>query len=132
MGSLSMGELCLLDTDVIIDFLRGQSEAVAFLHAHINALSTSTITVAELYAGVRDGKERDVMGAFISALTVFPITPAIAITGGLYRRDYGKSHGVGLADAIIAATAELESATLVTLNQKHFPMLEIVKVPYQK
>jgi predicted nucleic acid-binding protein len=50
----------------------------------------------------------------------------------LYRRDYGKSHGVGLADALIAATAELNQATLVTLNQKHFPMIIDIMVPYQK
>ena len=55
-----------------------------------------------------------------------------AVRGGLFRRDYGKSHGVGLADALIAATAELAQATLVTLNAKHFPMLPTVLVPYQK
>ncbi len=57
----------------------------------------------------------------------------IAAAGGLIRRDYGKSHGVGLADAIIAATVELRKADLVTLNRKHFPMLQAnVVVPCQK
>ncbi len=51
--------------------------------------------------------------------------------GGLYRRDYGPSHGVGLADALIAATAELHQAKFVTLNARHFPMVE-VEVPYSK
>jgi predicted nucleic acid-binding protein len=50
----------------------------------------------------------------------------------LFRRDYGKSHGVGLADALIAASAEMRGAVLVTLNRKHFPMLPTVIVPYQK
>jgi len=54
----------------------------------------------------------------------------IGVTGGLYRRDYRKSHETGLADALIAATARLHSLTLVTLNKKHFPMLTSIIVPY--
>ena len=50
----------------------------------------------------------------------------------MHRREYGKSHGVGLADALIAATAEVVGAQLVTLNKKHFPMLDDVYVPYTK
>lgn len=57
---------------------------------------------------------------------------SIAVTGGLYRRDYGKRHGTGLADALIASTAEARQATLVTLNAKHFPMLTELLVPYQR
>ena len=72
------------------------------------------------------------MDEFVKNLKVIPITVEIAINGGLFRRDYLKSHGVGLADAIIAATAEAENAVLVTLNEKHFPMLSKVFVPYRK
>ncbi|MHC4458909.1 MAG: PIN domain-containing protein, partial [Planctomycetota bacterium] len=52
--------------------------------------------------------------------------------GGLYKRDYGKSHGVGLADAILAATAEAENAELKTLNTEHFPMLKGLRPAYTK
>jgi predicted nucleic acid-binding protein len=61
-----------------------------------------------------------------------PVDLAVAVRGGLYRRDFGKSHSTGLADALIAATAELSGARLVTLNDRHFPMLSDVIVPYQK
>jgi predicted nucleic acid-binding protein len=56
----------------------------------------------------------------------------VARVGGLYRRDYGKSHGVGLADAIIAATARSEGAELSTLNVKLYPMLKGLKRAYSK
>nr|WP_255552879.1 type II toxin-antitoxin system VapC family toxin [[Phormidium] sp. ETS-05] len=92
----------------------------------------STMTIAELYAGVRDGKEMEALNELIRAFQVMPIDENISIKGGLYRRDYGKSHGMGLADAIIAATAELNGVTLVTLNQKHFPMIADILVPYKK
>jgi predicted nucleic acid-binding protein len=39
---------------------------------------------------------------------------------------------VGSLGALIAATAEARQARLVTLNQKHFPMLADVIIPYQK
>jgi len=56
----------------------------------------------------------------------------IAKAGGLYKRDYGKSHGVGFADAILAATAEAENAELKTLNTKHYPMLKGLRPAYKK
>lgn len=88
--------------------------------------------MAELYAGVREGKERLALDTFMTAFEVVPLDRKIAVKGGLYRRDYKKSHSVGLADALIAATAEVKQATLVTLNKKHFPMLKTVTIPYRK
>jgi len=127
-----MAESLLIDTDVIIDYLRGHADAVAYLENLTVPLLISTITVAELYAGVRDGEERTALEAFISAFELIPISEAIAARGGLYRRDYRKSNHIGLADALIAATAEVYGATLITLNTKHFPMLMAVKAPYTK
>ena len=85
-----------------------------------------------MYAGVREGAERTKLDEFVQAFEVVPVDREVAIEGGLYRRDYMKSHNVGLADALIAATAESRQAALVTLNSKHFPMLANVIVPYQK
>lgn len=127
-----MAERLLIDTDVLIDYLRGRAEAVSYLEGLTGQLLISAMTVAELHAGVREGEEREALDHFVASFEVVPVTQAIASVGGLHRRDYGKSHGVGLADAIIAATAEVKQADLVTLNKKHFPMLENVIVPYQK
>lgn len=127
-----MSERLLLDTDVLIDYLRGNLDAIAYLENQAAPLQIAAITVAELYAGVRDSKERAKLDAFVSAFEIVPTTKEIAIQGGLYRRDYGKSHGTGLADALIAATAEHAQATFVTMNRKHFPMLPNVITPYQR
>lgn len=125
-------ELLLLDTDVIIDYLRGQVDAVAYIESLTNPLLISVVTVAELYSGVRESEERSALEVFIWAFELVPVSEEIAVKGGLYRRDYSKSHKVGLADALIAATAEIRGATLVTLNTKHFPMLTSAKAPYAK
>ena len=123
--------MLLFDTDVLIDHLRGQPAARAFIKGTTEQKGISATTVAELYAGVREGNEHAVLEAFLRRFVVVPISAEIAERGGLLRRDYRKSHNTGFIDALIAATAETEGATLVTLNEKHFPMLDVV-VPYQK
>ena len=120
----------LIDTNILIDYLRERTEALTFLEGLNQKALISSLTVAELYAGVRDGKERQQMEAFLGAFVVVPVTEAIAQQGGLYRREYGPSHGTDLVDALIAATAQEKKARLVTLNGRHFPMLSPVLVPY--
>lgn len=127
-----MAETLLIDTDVLIDYLRGRPDAVSFLKQSNPPLRVSCVTVAELYVGVREGRERETLDRFVSLLDVLDTTPAIAVQAGLWRRDYGKSHGTGLIDALIAATARESRSTLATLNAKHFPMLQNVLVPYRK
>jgi len=127
-----MAKSILLDTDVLVDFLRGYSKAVAFVNAHSARIILSSIVVAELYAGVKGVDEQAALEDFVSLFRVIPVSADIAKAGGLYKRDYGKSHGVGLADAILAATAEAEDAELKTLNRKHYPMLKGLRAAYTK
>ena len=122
----------LLDTDVLVDFFRGHSKAVAFVNAHSARIILSSIVVAELYAGVKGDAEQSVLENFVSLFRVVPVSAEIAKTGGLYKHDYGRSHGVGLADAILAATAEAENAELKTLNTRHYPMLKGLRPAYKK
>ncbi len=130
--AIIMAESFLLDTDVLIDFLRGYSNAVDFVAANSHKIILSSIVVAELYAGVKGTTEQTALDNFVSLFPVIPITSEIAKMGGLYKRDYGKSHGVGLADAIIAAVCESENAVLKTLNVKHYPMIKGLKPAYKK
>lgn len=123
----------LIDTDVLIDYLRGVELAVDYLQSTAaRDLCLSAITVAELYAGVKEGKEKTILSHFFDAFEIFPITHDIATQGGLWRRDYGKSHGTGLVDALIAATVNNKKISLITLNKKHYPMLSNIIVPYKK
>jgi len=122
----------LVDTDVLVDFLRGHSKAVAFVSAHSARIILSSIVVAELYAGVKGDTEQTALDNFVSLFRVVPVSAKIAKAGGLYKRNYGNLHGVGLADAILAATAEAENAELKTLHTKHYPMLEGLRPAYKK
>ena len=127
-----MAQSLLVDTDVLIDYLRGGEPAVSFLERARGPLLVSAISVAELYSGVREGAERKAMESFLMAFELVVVDGIVAARGGLHRRKYGSSHGVGLADALIAATAEIRRARLATLNRRHFPMVDGVVVPYRR
>jgi predicted nucleic acid-binding protein len=122
----------LIDTDVMIDFLRGHPKAVALVKRYSSRIILSSIVTAELYAGVRGEEELKTLDDLISLFRVVPISPSLAKAGGLHKRDYSKAHGVGLADAIVAATSEAEHAELKTLNTKHYPMIKGLKSAYKK
>jgi predicted nucleic acid-binding protein len=127
-----MAKAILLDTDVLVDFLRGATKAVALVTLHADRIILSSIVVAELFAGVKGETEQTVLENFVALFRVVPVDTEIARVGGLYKRDYSKSHGVGLADAIVAATAEAEEAELKTLNIRHYPMVKGLQPAYKK
>ena len=127
-----MGKPVLVDTDVLVDYLRGCGPAIAYVDQLADGVLLSTIVIAELYAGVKGDQEQEILDEFVSLFRISPVTAEIARAAGLLKRDYGKAHGLGLADAILAATAELENADLATLNVKHFPMIKGLKPAYVK
>lgn len=127
-----MAKPLLVDSDVMVDFLRGHPKAVAFVNAHAERILIPAVVVAELYAGVKDGAEQTILDDLLDVFRVVDLTPAIARAGGLFRRDYRSSHGVGLVDAILAATAHAECAELITLNVRHYPMVKGLKAAYEK
>ena len=81
----------LLDTDVLVDYLRGRTEAAAYLEARTEPLLISAITVAELFAGVRGAKSAAFWSNFSRPFwRGRALSRDIARAGGLYRRDYGR------------------------------------------
>lgn len=127
-----MGNPWVVDTDVMVDFLRGYDEADALIKEHADRIKIPSVVVAELYAGVRGESEKNTLDDLITVFHVLPVNAAIAKQGGLYKKEYGNSHGIGLADAIIAASASVEGADLKTLNVRHYPMFENLCPPYRK
>ena len=127
-----MAERPLLDTDVLVEYLRGRGEAVEYLESLTSDLYLSVISVAELFAAVRGDKEAKSLEQLLQAFVVLPVTEKTARLGRLYRREYRPSHGTGLADALIAATSEEGGANLATFNRRHRPMISGITVPYER
>jgi len=125
-----MNDAILVDTDVIVDYMRGYPEAAVFVRSLGARAHVSVITIAELYAGAREA-EMKTLERVLSTFEQLAVTPRIAVRGGRLSNQFRRSHGLQLGDILIAATAQEHSIELATLNVKHFPMLS-VKRPYVK
>lgn len=114
----------ILDTTVLIDFLRGRPAVrrVADLRATGEVPATTAINVEEIARGLRDSETTATRGLF-DGLDVLPIDRATAWCAGRWRNEFA-ARGVTLfqADCLIAAAAFTRRATLVTGNPKDFPM----------
>jgi predicted nucleic acid-binding protein len=132
MGSVLKSSRRLIDTNIIIDFLRGRSEAVSYFNSipSNTELLISTITVTELFAGVANEREEEQLNEFLQRYQAIAVDQHLARKGGLIKNGYGPSHGIGIADSVIAATAIDKNAKLITLNLKHFPMVKKKESPY--
>lgn len=120
----------LLDTCIVIDYLRQKPGAITYLEDMNTVPGITTATVAELYAGVRGDKERELIGALVSSFEVYTLDAGIAREAGVILQKYKPAHGLDLIDAMIAATALTHSLGLATQNLKHFPMFPALKKPY--
>ena len=112
----------LVDTDVIINFLRGREIARNFLTsaADDSKMYISAITIAEIYAGMKK-HEREETENLLESFHVVDINAETArIAGELKNKETGQV--LELDDCLIAACAISAGARLATGNIKHFPM----------
>lgn len=107
-------------------------EAIKYIEDNVEKIAISTISIGKLCAGVKDDKEKKELVEFLELFKILPVTHEIAKLAGAYKQNFSKSHGIGLADALIAATAGVHHITLKTLNTKHFPMFNNLTPPYRK
>ncbi|MBI4814795.1 MAG: type II toxin-antitoxin system VapC family toxin [Deltaproteobacteria bacterium] len=122
----------LFDSTVLIAHLRGVSQATELLRlaAASGEAACSVLSRVEIEGGMRSGERRDVSRLF-SALRLEPVTDQIAGRAGEMLRTYRRSHSsIDVVDYVIAATAEVIQAELITLNVKHFPMIEGLEAPF--
>jgi predicted nucleic acid-binding protein len=121
----------LFDSTMLIAHLRGDDRATELLlDAADEGALASVISRTEIEGGMRSGERRDVSRLF-DGLLLLPVTDAVARRAGRQLRRFRRSHpGIDLADYLIAATAEEEGASLVTLNVKHFPMFSGLRPPW--
>jgi predicted nucleic acid-binding protein len=123
----------VLDTSVAIDHLRGAEAAVDLLTGlvdHGEAIVASELVRFELLAGARD-REVDALERFFAALSWIAVDEDIARVAGSLARRHRRAHsGIDDADYVIAATAVVLDAELLTTNVRHFPMLEGLRAAY--
>jgi predicted nucleic acid-binding protein len=118
----------LIDSDIVIEILRGRNQEILerwqALAASDLSILISPVTIAEVGAGARPA-EGDAIAELFAPLTCVPIQDEIGRLAGDLLRGFAKSHSLELGDALIAASAIHCGAKLWTRNRKHYPMQEL-------
>lgn len=117
----------LLDTTIIIDYLRGDEKAATYIQ-RLTSPMISIITEAEVYEGARDKKDLRRIEKTLASFTIIPVTPQICKVAIQILKQYRLSHGLLTLDALIAATAVTYNYSLVTSNVKHFRAIKELSV----
>jgi hypothetical protein len=108
--------MLLLDTNILIDVLRGEAVALAWLEQQQSPL-ISLITWIEVLVGCRDA-ETEAVQVWLEAFPRLPLDDASSRAAVRLRQQ----HGMKLSNAIILATARCAELTLATRNSRDFPL----------
>jgi predicted nucleic acid-binding protein len=121
-----------VDTDVLIDLARAHPAArhvVETVTRREARLIASMVTKAEFLAGLRGDAPRT--AALLESIDWMPVTDEVAERAGALAREYPRQGmRFAIADYLIAASAQLINATLLTRNVRHFPMFPDLDPPY--
>ncbi len=121
----------LFDTTLFVDLLRGNNKAVECFIKNKDDISLSYITYGELLQGVNGREQLQKVEKLIGRCKVLWGKVSIEKKAILLLLEHNFK-GIGLFDALIAATALEHNLTLVTHNLKHFKVVENLRViqPY--
>ncbi|MGA7077117.1 MAG: type II toxin-antitoxin system VapC family toxin [Terriglobales bacterium] len=118
----------LVDSDILIEVSRERNHDVLLRWRELaesgSPILCSPVSSAELWAGALP-REREATVRLFRSLVCVPIDYETGRHAGDYLRQYSKSHGLQITDALIAAAAVLNQAELWTRNRKHYPMKEL-------
>lgn len=119
----------LVDTDVMIWYLRGNEKAAKSLDS-LDGFCISVVTYMELVQGMRNKVELRALKQALREwrVKVVQIESEISIKASMYVEEYFLSHSMQLADALIASTAGYLGAELLTANDKHYRHVKDIKI----
>lgn len=119
------GIVILIDTDVMVEFLRGSSKTAAELaEIGANKIAISAVTRMELLVGAANAREVKQIEKSLAAILQVSISESISAKAIELIKKYAKSHGLKIPDGIIAATAMDQSLDLFTYNVRDFKFIE--------
>jgi predicted nucleic acid-binding protein len=126
-----VADLLVVDTDVLIDAGRGDSQALGRLkqEALQATLGISTVTYLELLVGCRNKREQQQAERFIRRFQVIRLDATISDLAVDLLRQHRLSHGLLIADALIAATALASGSPLLTKNRRDFRFIAGLTLP---
>lgn len=115
----------LIDTDIIIFYMRGNEKAKQLIVNNIG-FHISVVTYIELVQGMRNKNELLSLRKALRAwkTNIIYIDHEISSKAMFYVEQHYLSHALELADALIAATSVSTGIPLVTGNYKHYKVVK--------
>jgi len=113
-------EINLLDTNVLIEILKGNQKTIDRVKDLNGILAISSISRMELYYGAFNKAEIEQIEKFTSLFEIIQINEAISLEATRLVKTFAKSHNLDIPDSLIAATTLLNNAGLLTYNIKDF------------
>jgi len=117
-------EIVLLDTNILIEILKGNDKTISKVEALEAKLFISSITVMELYYGALNKTELGKLEKFVSLFSIIELNETISKKATILVKRYAKSHTLDIPDSLIASTALVLNAKLVTYNTKDFKYID--------
>jgi len=119
----------IIDTDVLIWYMRGNDNALQLIENSDNFL-ISVVTYMELVQGMRNKNELSTLRQALHAWNakILYISEEISAKAMFTVEHYFLSHSIQLADALIGATAIDYGLPLLTGNDKHYKVIKGVKI----
>lgn len=121
-------EKIVLDTNILIEVLKGNREIVRQLEESHLTYAISAISAMELYYGALNKAELLKLQKFISLFEVIELNKSISNIATELIFEYSKSHNLDIPDSLIAATAMENNLKLYTLNIKDFRFIKSLKL----
>ena len=115
----------IVDTDVLIWYLRGNQKALELIDS-LDRFCISSVTYMELIQGMRDKKELKLLQQTLKSwgVKIIFISEEISAKALFFMEEYFLSHSMQLADSLIAATASNYGLELITANDKHYKVVK--------
>lgn len=117
----------LFDTDVLIWVLRGDAKAIRAVD-RADERMVSVISCMELFQGARDKKEMASIRRFLRHFETVPLSENTGHRASIYMEEYSLKSGLGVADALVAATAAENKIPLCSGNGKHYRAISEIEL----
>jgi len=120
--------MILLDTNILIEILKGHQKTIEKVESFHATLAVSSISVMELYYGAINKAELNKLEKFVSLFHRVQLDENISIQATKLVKLYAKSHNLDIPDSLIASTALVHNTKLFTYNLKDFKYIKNIEL----
>lgn len=115
--------MILVDSDVLIDALRGREPSRSRIAAGLEegTLATTAVNAFELRSGARTSKQKEDIEGLLTPLAILPFDEGASRAAASTRRELeSRGETIGMGDYLIAGVCLSRALPLLTRNRDHF------------